>query len=302
MTLPDTINLPAVIIGAAIIVMLLLWLATGRRSSAARDQAQVIAAVQAERDVLRANHAVEIATLEAKVAEAQNRLQGEMAAKLRLKEAEQALSLARKEADERTRELDNLSTERDRQKSEIEALQAKVKAGGTDDAQAEALARLTRERDEARQAVASRDEAAAALQRDVKALTERLGAAEAAKAPVEALTADLEEARKDAAHYRGEVKARESTIEELRASLSAPPPTPEASSGPALDEARAALKDAEERERAANEALSRLAYDRDGLTERVETAEKGEREAKAEADKREALLELRLQKIEELEA
>ncbi|WMS44743.1 hypothetical protein RDV64_10325 [Acuticoccus sp. MNP-M23] len=339
MTLPDDVNLPALILLGGIGIILLLWLlGSGRSRSNPRQSAQLIAAVQAERDVLRANHAVDIATLEARLDEAQKRAQGELGAALKLKEAERANGVLAAERESLNRDLaaarerlqaigEDLETQRGeagqvpkvvherdqareevrRQSDTISELRAELqetvnklsKATAERENTGDLVNRLTREREEGIQDLQRQVEINQDLRRDVKTLGTRLQEENGAHANVQSLSSELEALRTRAESLSRTVRAREETIHELRNAVS----RLEAgtSTGAASQEQASALRIAQEREQSANEALSRLAYDRDGLQNRLTAAERQEREARAEVEKREALMELRLQKINELE-
>ncbi|MEM7694721.1 MAG: hypothetical protein AAF318_09740 [Pseudomonadota bacterium] len=341
MTLPDGIDLPVLLIGGGLLLIALLWLFAGLRKGSGRDTAQMIAAVQAERDVLRANHAVDIATLETKLAEAQERLQSEMDATLKLKAAEQKLQadegrVAALEKDlqtERARtariaqDLDEqkariqgvpkLQSERDRAVQELETksqelsdLRRELSETMTKLSKATAerqnrqgdVEALTKARDEALEDLARQVNVADALRREMAQMAEKVGNVTEIEKGRDTLARELEALREREALLSRTVRERDGQIQELRNALAAR--TDDDATEP-LEAEIARLKDAldaaEGRERTANESLSRLAYDRDGMKTRVEAAERTEREARAEVEKRDALLELRLQKIEELQ-
>lgn len=240
MTLPETMTAPmialAAFVGLGVLILVLRSLRDLSRpkSSGAAD---MIAAVKAERDVLRANHAVEVATLEHKLAAAQARVQEGADANLRTKEAEHRVQSALAKVAELTAEVERLR----------EAAGASAGAAAASPPDEGALAAL-REREER-------------LQR--------------------------------------QLRERSETIDELRAALSR---GDSASGAEELATLRADLSAAEARERTANESLSSLAYDRDGLMARLMSAERVAGEANASAEQKEALLELRLQKIHDLKS
>ncbi|MEM8551258.1 MAG: hypothetical protein AAGF45_02690 [Pseudomonadota bacterium] len=313
------------VLGLALLYFLFSGVRTGRQQ---RSSAEVIAAVQAERDVLRANHAVEIATLETKIAETQDQLQREMDASLRLKEMQKAieerdaalatqagaiagLEKALGEATDKTsrvaRDLEEQqSLSRDVPKLKSERDQARQTADGMANEISELRAELREAKDELIKAraergdanagiVAERDEQNARADREAMRAQRLEGELEALRTATGALE-DGENLAQSVIQLKGAVKSREATIQELRDALA------KAQDGGDDESAQAALDAAKSREAHAHEALSKLAYDRDGLLERLNAAERTEREARAEVEKREALLELRLQKIYELEA
>ncbi len=339
MTLPDDVNLTAVILLGGLGILLVLWLiGSGRSRSNPRQSAQLIAAVQAERDVLRANHAVEIATLEAKIADAQKRSQSEMGAALKLKEAERANGVLAAERDalgrdlaaarerlkaigedletqrERVGQVPKVVSERDQARQEVErqsgvitglrgelqeAVNKLSKATADRQTTGDLVTRLTREREEALQDLQRQVEINQDLRRDVKTLGTRLQEQSGGLESAQSLTGELDALRTRADSLSRTVRAREETIHELRTAVARLEAGASAAGG-APDQSEA-LRLAQAREQSANEALSRLAYDRDGLQNRLIAAERQEREARAEVEKREALMELRLQKINELE-
>lgn len=347
MELTDPDNLPVVLIVGALVLVIVLWLFSGlRRPRSGRNSAEIIAAVQAERDVLRANHAVEIATLEGKLAEAQTRLQKEMGATFRLKELEHKLATAseRAEADatalaranrkieelaaeleghrERNREVPRLVSERDRAREEMERqsetitklrgdLQETINKLSRSTAEREnssdIIERLTRERDETQTALERQKTLTEDARRDVHSLSSRLAEANRGQEGVADLKAEIERLKGRTVTLTQAVNERDVTIHELRNALERAQRDANEATTTATDEAevtalRKQVEDLTERAQKANEALSRLAYDRDGLRNRLDAAERVERESRAEVEKREALLELRLQKIYELEA
>lgn len=335
MTLPDQLSEPAVLIIGAAVLLGIVWMIFGmRRRVAERDTAQVIAAVQAERDVLRANHAVEIATLEGKLAEAQERARKNMDTALRLKEAERQMealrtraTAAETEAAERSAQVEALEAElgalreggaaaameeRDRARRELaeqSELVARLRAE-LEDATAklaeasgaegkDVVVALTRERDQARDEARRLTETVAELRQEVAGLMRRLEAGGTDVEGERRLAAEVALLSEREARLKATVREREETIAELRRALSA-------GEAPADDERverlTRELVASRARERSAHESLSRLAYEADGLRNRLSSLEQGDSASKAEVEKRDALLELRLQKIYELEA
>lgn len=339
MTLPEGMSVPAAVLIALLVIALLAFLLRGVRIGPRdHDAAQVIAAVQAERDALRANHAVEIATLEGRLADAKSRLQREMDAALKLKEAERKLALVREEADRRAAEIaalnerlsllgrnvDNatgraaevpqLIGERDRARSELasqseiisdlrrqlqEAIARASRANAAREGHGETVAELTRERDRAIAEATRAANEVNELRRELQAMMTRLTQATANATRADEFATEIKALRQREEHLRTTVRDRESSIGELREALKA------RESGAEVAEIRRLmdqLSAAADREKSANDSLSRLAYERDGMRTRVAAAERIESQAKAEVEKREALLELRLQKIYALEA
>lgn len=335
MTLLEQLSLPAVIFAVIVVLVVAVTFSRGGRA-ASRDTAHVIASVQAERDVLRAHHAVEVATLEGRLSDAMIRTEGVGDAAFRLKAAEAAVESARSEAAAQksarmqlSERVANLTAERDQF------------AAGTRQAAHQLLA----EREHAHAEIAAREERIAALQADLDALSTASGAdgdepgptgEERAAAAVSLDAARAEAARQeqradeaeraiaelrqhlaaaaeagataggnvDQAAFQRAIAERDETIAALRASAADAHPAAvevDADSAGSGQLARA-LEAAEARERDANVSLSRLAYDRDGLANRIATLERAESEARASAMKHEALNELRQQKIYELEA
>ncbi|MCF3931859.1 hypothetical protein L1787_00345 [Acuticoccus sp. M5D2P5] len=352
MTMPDTLSMPAVIalvlLGLILVVWLIKGLSGGRRERAnrpqgggrarPRDTAQMIAAVQAERDVLRANHAVEIATLEGKLADAHKRVQTNLDAELKLKAAERQLADAKatiarlesergsetsrlealsKERDglvERVHSVPQLMSERDRANGEI-ARQSEIISGlrnelqetiaklsrATADStnQGGAVDTLTRERDMAREEAARLVGTVGDLRRDLQIAHAKLEENDNARDAHGTLAKEHDEIKDRVEILRRTVKERDATIAELRAAMGRQEPVADTGE---IDRLKGLLEAAEAREKTANDSLSRLAYDRDGLQNRLAGLERAESGSKAEIEKREALLELRLQKIYELEA
>ena len=290
---------PAMLVAGLIGLLLVLWILLSLRGNRSRSRgpSRMVAAVEAERDVLRANHAVEIAALERKLNDVQTRAQKDMQAALRLKEAEKALEAVREEAktakaalaaaNERLKGEGGELEAAKRRLAELEAIaDAKAKAETELAAERETVARLRAELAQeatSRSAIeAERAEAAAGIERLTRERDEARTALEAEKAASAALqreAASRGSADADAAALKAEIARLTETLAEREATL-------------------ASLS---AREKSANETLSRLSYDSDGLRERVEAAERAEREASADAEKKEALLELRLQKIYALE-
>lgn len=377
MQISDSATIPAILVAVVVGLALLAWIARGLRKvepRGSRNTSAAIAAVQAERDVLRANHAVEIAALEAKLTEAQKRVEGGLDASLRVKES--AHHLEKAEAKAKTLEtqvaeltltlsrvteerdlarndaasVGRLTAERDRALRDVEGqsdtigkLRAELqehinklsRATADRESHHDQVEALTAEKDRAVADAAHHAEAAAGLRRDVQSLVQKLSQASGGSARADELAGDLEAAVEreralsaqlgektaelqalhsqagadgaDASTLAAEVAAHKTTISELREALAkaqAPAEGSTASDGAVAEEVarlKAELEEAIARERAANDSLSRLAYDRDGLRNRLEAAERTENDAKTEVEKREALLELRLQKIYELE-
>jgi len=339
MTLPDQLSEPAVLIIGAAVLLGIVWMTFGmKRRTAERDTAQVIAAVQAERDVLRANHAVEIATLEGKLAEAQERARRNMDTSLRLKEAERQMEALKTRAGaaetnalERAARIEALEGElsalressgdaaamveqrdrarreareqaelADRLRAELEEVRARLPAPdgaeGTDGGMVEALARA---RDEARDEVRRLTETVAELRRETEGLRNRLEGTGANVEEERRLAQELAALREREARLKTTVREREDAIAELRQALSAGETIVD---DERVERLNREIEAARAREKAAHENVSRLAYEADGLRNRLASLEEGGSASRAEVEKRDALLELRLQKIYELEA
>lgn len=341
---PSATSLPLSLILGAVGLFLIIWILADlrgrRRGAPARVKAGGSAAGQAERDVLRANHAVEVAELERKLAEAEARTQKDRDASLRLKETEARLEAAATggkageaalaAADAKITALneeiatlkagsgasESLVSERDaaraeaaRLSDELETLRRSLHESGDKLAHATAKAeedaatieRLTGERTDALAAAERERTLAGDLRREAEALRQRLAEKpEAAGAPaLEATVAQLTEREAKATKVAEEHAA---TIAELRAALADARTTGAKSAEADVTELRNQLATLETREHTANETLSRLSYEHDGLKNRLATAERLEREARAKAEKDETLLELRQQKIYALEA
>ncbi|MBJ3775165.1 coiled-coil domain-containing protein [Acuticoccus mangrovi] len=339
MPMTDTMSTPAVVLLSLVVLVLLVWVFRGLGGSGRkRDKAQVIAAVQAERDVLRANHAVEIATLEGRLADAQARAQSQAEATMRLKTMEQTLATLRKELEaseaarttaeervaalsaeqesvaERLRNVPQLVSERDRARSQIaerdetidglrrelhEANASLSRAASARADQGASIVTLTTERDDALARANHAEGLADGLHRDMQQLRDRLGDARRELEEIKAASGDVGSLRDREEKLRRTLKEREDTIAELRQSMKTSEPIADVSEVGRLSQA---LEVAEAREKSAHESLSRLAYECDGLKNRLIAAERVERESKADVEKREAVLELRLQKIHDLEA
>ncbi|WP_146620084.1 hypothetical protein [Acuticoccus sediminis] len=323
----EDLTLPIAAFGVvvAFIVMAIISNVMSKRSN--RESGD-LAAMQAEKDVMRANHAVEIAALERRLATAQTRgLEGDAA--LRVAEAESraaelkgeldslkagaqqseaGLKSATEERDTLAKSLATAAAERDAAVAERDKAAADAKERArTITALREELAtatnRLVRPNDppkgpspaELAAAVAAREVAereADELRQERDALKANAGAGAAGSAELAALRESLAAAERTIAD-------RDKAIEALKAAGTAPG---EGVSSAKVAELTAALQAVEARERTANQELSRLSYDLDQMRGRIASHERLESEAKAKVDQREALLELRQQKIYELEA
>lgn len=317
MTIPETVNLPLVAIVVVFLIGVLLLLVRGGRSSG-RGLADRLAAAQAERDVLRANHAVEIATLEHKLAEARSRAPGRLQAGPGAGQSEQRLAEAALRADRLAAEVETLNgtlsrlsrerdeavahaadvprllAERDRAQGELAELREQLVGAGTTDERgaAAALAELRAERDRMVDLAERHEATIAGLKREIQSLVAKLSETASGAAADGTLAEELSALREREAELQRTLDERDSTIAELREA---------GADGDEIAELKARLAAAEARERAANESLSSLAYDRDGLQNRVAAAERTAGEARAQLEKKETLLELRLQKIQQLE-
>jgi len=318
MTPEDLASLPAILVAAGVALVLALLVIAGSRRGRRGDGVDArLAAADAERDVLRANHAVEIAELENKLAEAQARIQREMDAGLRLKEAETALAAAqqrisalegsdreavasvRAERDAARAEAERLSRESERRLAALKESHERAVAD-LERQHAERIAELKRAEAAAQDALSQKNAEAETLRREVETLTARL--AEVGREGA-AHAAGLERLRAREADLSRTLAERDATIETLRAALAS---AQEREATPVdsgeIERLSEALRRSEAREASANETLSRLSYEIDGLKHRLLAAEKIERKARAQAEKTEALLELRAEKIHGLEA
>lgn len=218
MTLFDELTIPALIAGTAVLFVVLAVVSRLLRPRPSANPVMDRAAFQVERDVMRANHAVEIAALEGKLAQLRARpLASTPQADARRSVAEEAAGELRKRFEAITQE------------------------------HAATVARMT------------------ALEAERDELAAKVAEGASAAAPADGTRADGDGASAE------------------------------------VDRLTAALKTVAERENLANAQLSRLAYDLDDMRSRVALHERVESEARAEVEKRDALLELRLQKIYALE-
>lgn len=249
-----------------------------RGASRRRPAPRTLAALQAERDALRAKHAVEIAALEGRLADATARAQEGLAARARLGELEGGNAGA----------------------GEDQLVTLRGEAAGERDRLAEVVA----ERDAARQQIAVLEHAVAELRAEIAARDSRTEEGpQEAPAGGEAAAGTVARLQAREAELSAALQAREEALEEMRIALAAAEEARAAAPDPqALERLRQDLDAALQRESTANESLSRLAYDRDGLRNMITSFERAEREARAQAERHAALLELRLQKIHELEA
>lgn len=305
-------SLPLALLAGAIGLVLVLWILARVRRGRDRNRANgggrrmnrksgdIVANLEAERDVLRANHAVEVAELEGKLAEATARAHKDMNAAFRLKEAEEKLAAATEATQEKTRELATANERITALTDELAEARSRATTMGQEDRGT--IERLTGERDDARTALERERALAADLRREAEAQRERLAETARETAGTAELRAAMDELRQREAKAAKTVGEQEATIAELRKALE----EARAENAKAADADVSAMRETmatlEQREREANAALSRLAYEHDGLKGRLATAERLEREARAEAEKHEALLELRQQKIYALEA
>ncbi|MEM6846640.1 MAG: hypothetical protein AAF580_01000 [Pseudomonadota bacterium] len=326
----DEIGLPIIIAGAVVVLLLLLSLRRrARKSSEARDTAQMIAAVQTERDVLRAKHAVEVAELESKIEELHGTVQGDLTRTLQLKEMTQANAALQTERDNaiaqaqsaegaaerlrvelanhtgHARDMPQLLSDRDRARNEVTALTETIstlraelhEANERANHMAAEQARRARSEDGGlRDALAERDAAradAAAALSQVEQLQMQLALMEMSGGGTDE---PVEGAQEELAELRATVEEQQKLISDLRAN-----PAPGDGTADALAAAQSEARDAKARAEAASEQLSRLAYELDGMHERVTNAERSDHVSRNEVEKRDALLELRLQRIHELE-
>ena len=317
----DDLTLPLIALGA-VVAFIVLAIISSVMSKRSRRESVDLAAMQAEKDVMRANHAVEIAALERRLAAAQSRGHGGGDSAIKIAEQEGIAAGLRKEierlkhdAAHRQQGLHALTEERDSLARTLSERTAERDKAAADAAKADAEAKeRARTITELRQELAtatnrlvrpdaapsgptSGDFAAAqaakgVAEREAKALREERDTLRARlEERVTGTVADLVEARKT-------IAARDTTIAELRAAL-APRAT---DTDDQVSTLTAALHAVEGRERIANEQLSRLSYDLDQLRGTIASHERVESEARAKVEKNEALLELRQQKIYELEA
>lgn len=290
MALTDFLNNPEMVIVAGIGALLVVWLllsmrGRGGEAGGGRGGSKAEAAYQAERDAMRANHAVEIAALETKLAEAQRRAQTDTDSVFRIKELEGA-------RDKAVAEVEHLRTEAKELRNALEegkAALARVQAEGA--AQSDLVSRLARERDELSSALDGLKSAKSALEM-------KLTAAEEGAAARDTLEREVAELKARETSLSGLVADHEKTIADLRAALDATSGKVDASE---LDSLRHQMAEHAEREKSANETLSRLSYEHEGVKNRLGQAERTEREARAASEKAQAMLELRQQKIYALE-
>ncbi|GAB5377678.1 MAG: hypothetical protein AcusKO_41400 [Acuticoccus sp.] len=284
MALADLANNPAMVVVAGIGILLLLWLGMslrgpgGGRTAGKKAGARAQAAMQAERDSMRANHAVEIAALEKKLADALVRAQAGSDTPFRLKELESARDAARTEAKELGEALD-----------EAKAALARVQAEG--EAQTEIAARLARERDQVETALQGEKGTATSLRNKLQESADVLQRLTAAQSELSAL-------KEREAALVAKAGEHEATIATLRETVAAASGKVD---GAEVDTLRQTTARHAEREKKANETLSQLSYEHDGLKNRFAAAERSEREARAASEKSQAMLELRQQKIYALE-
>lgn len=323
-----TIPLAALGVVAAFIVLAVIstQMSRGSRRAAADD-----AALQAEKDLMRANHAVQIAALERRLAAAQARSIEAGDPAMKMADAEGANEKLRREIewqkkhiDEQAERLRNLESERESLSKRVAELTPVVaerdqiaadrdKIAAERDGEIAAAKQLAQER--AATISSLREELASATNRLVRPgdplpasgkKPEEIAAIEAAKGVAEREVKALREER-DALRARlddaeaGEARLAElrRELEEARAALANTGGSTDDGTG--AKELQSQLSAAEARETAANAELSRLAYELDELRARAATHERQERSAKAEVEQRDTLLELRQQKIYTLE-
>lgn len=292
MALTDFLNNPEMVIVAGIGALLVVWLLLSLRGrggdgagGGGRGSSRAEAVHQADRDAMRANHAVEVAALETKLAEAQQRARTGADSAFRIKELEGA-------RDKAISEVEHLRTEARELRNALEegkAALARVQAEGA--AQSDLAGRLARERDE----ISSALEGEKSVVADLKA---KLAAAQEGASGREAIESELSALRARETSLSGLVADHEKTIADLRATLDATSGRVDATE---LDALRHQMAEHAEREKSANETLSRLSYDHEGVKNRLASAERTEREARTAAEKAQAMLELRQQKIYALE-
>lgn len=376
MTVPETVDWPMVAVAAflgvsALVLIVQMFARPKRRPVGGRRRrvkpADEMTALKTERDVMRANHAVDIAMLERKLEDARERIQAQAAADLAAKAHERRAAEAQARIDALTRDLNRMREDVQRMAAErdaaLAAAERRASAAFTSAGEAgaasvdETIDRLKTELSEAtdRAARASHDAAAyreeletlkaarAELEADVAAQrntisrlrnsSERSGAegADEAAAALALLTEERDQARgalEEATERLAAVSAErdalaaadssgaadhetlealrqtlsehEETIRALRAQLEQRQDAPDAT---AADSAplQLQLAEVEAREAKANQSLSELAYELDAVRSRAAAAAKQEAAARADVERREAMLELRLQKIYHLE-
>lgn len=348
MTLPEDVSI-LLIIGLAVAAIVgLAWWLRGMRGAQQRDTAHVIAAVQAERDTLRARHAVEVAELETKIVQLQERIQADLELGLRVKELEKqatetqdelkirAEELAKERdalaarvsdadatVDKLKRQLDDQTTragdvprllsERDRARTEVAELGdqisdlkrelqeaiARASRATVDGAEhREQMADLELERDRAISTADRAEMKITTLEDEVRDLTNRLTKMTASSGRAGELANEIEQLNTRIEQDRATIAERDGVIAELQKALD---PSSRTDAEREIDRLNRDLERAQQRTDEANEQLSKLAYDWDGLRGRLDNAERSEREARNEVEKREALLELRLQKMADME-
>lgn len=328
MTVSDDLSLPIAIALAVGLGLLALWVIRGLRAAGSeRDTAQVIAAVQGERDVLRAKHAVEVAELEGKIEEMNVRLQEGLTRSTQLQDAGQTIQGLTAERDDARGKVEAAETALERLRRELD----------TQTSRARDVPQLLSDRDRARTQVVDLTETLDELRRELHEANNKANRAaadlarradgdgtagiiaerDAARADADAAIAQVEQLQSqlglmetagadgaaDSAEYRNEIARLSTTITEQQELISSMRSS-EAGGGVDPDTfaaAQAEAREANSRADAANEQLSRLSYELDGLRARVTNAERGDRVSRNEVEKRDALLELRLQRIHELE-
>ncbi|WP_420394543.1 hypothetical protein [Acuticoccus sp.] len=281
MDISSGLVVPGLIVGAVLLfVVLALFARLGGRSRL--DVSAQEAALQAEKDVLRANHAVEVAALEHRLAEALTRSAAAGAGAVLGDGATPPADRARAGA----------STDVDALNAEVAALKRREADQG------EAIASLkatlaAADRSAAERDAPASDELTAARSELVQAMRERDQLREQLANRTDA------DASSDVAELRVALAERDGTIAELRAALE--PRAADEDDGAEVTRLTAALHAVGERERLANGQLSRLAYELEGLRGTVRDHERIEGSLRTEIERREALLELRLQKVYAIE-
>lgn len=325
----EDLTIPLIALGVVAAFIVLAIIST-QMSRGPRRAAVDEAALQAEKDVMRANHAVQIAALERRLAAAQARSIEAGDPTMKMADAEglneklrREIEWQKKHIDEQAERVRGLEGERETLAKRVAELTPVIaerdavaadrdKIAASRDADVAAAKEVAQER--AKTIAELREELATATNRLVRPTDpaqpagkapEEIAAIEAAKGVAEREAKALREER-DALRARLE-EAGGTGLAELRRQLDeARAALAQAAEGPAGEGAadgalQAKLSAAETREATANAELSRLAYELDELRSRAAAHERQERSAKAEVEQRDTLLELRQQKIYTLE-
>lgn len=201
-------------------------------------------------------------------------------------------------------ERDRLNAEIDRQSGTISTLKTELQEAVAQASRASGvsgeMADVAEERDKAQRESEQHAEKVNVLRNEVQQLAARLAEANSELAAARELAEEAKTLRASEEHLKRVVRERELTVHELRTALA----RGETEGGPASAEAeglRRSLADAEKREQAAVNRATAAASERDGLKRRLAQAEQAAETARIAVETNEALLELRTQKLEQLE-